>query len=309
MAKFVYGKGGGHRDDYYHYFQHKLKLRCVKGLKQKILENENIIYTMLEDSVVECLLVALVRGLHRRNTTILVFRPFYSRLLSAAFVKLLILKIYDKLNLATIVPIIPKKAYNRSGFSFKNECLDPQFYDLDIVQEDVFYRSSDFLMNLHKNSEKYDILIVGLAENKGLSALIEFVNKNYERFNFTITGRRKFDIGVVDDRAQIKYIDRWLSIVELSELYRYTDFVWSCYDISYDQSSGVLGRAIQFGKSPIVRKDSVCENICRLISFPYFIVDSEYNLIFKGFGLNRQDVILKTKKYDLNLIINSLPNL
>ena len=58
-------------------------------------------------------------------------------------------------------------------------------------------------------------------------------------------------------------VDRFLSDDEMLALYAAADAIWCLYDPSYDQASGILGRAIQLGIPPIVRTGSLSESFCR----------------------------------------------
>jgi hypothetical protein len=62
---------------------------------------------------------------------------------------------------------------------------------------------------------------------------------------------------------------------ELFDLYSRATFIWCCYDSRYDQASGVLGRAIQFGVPVIVRKDSLSHKLCIHLKAPHLAVHSD----------------------------------
>ena len=56
-------------------------------------------------------------------------------------------------------------------------------------------------------------------------------------------------------------INKRISDSELVALYHAADVVWACYLPEYDQSSGVLGRALQYQKLVIVRRGSIAESL------------------------------------------------
>jgi hypothetical protein len=57
-------------------------------------------------------------------------------------------------------------------------------------------------------------------------------------------------------------LDRFITDDELAGLYAAADLVWCVYSPDYDQASGVLGRALQFGIPVIARRGSVIAAIC-----------------------------------------------
>lgn len=57
-------------------------------------------------------------------------------------------------------------------------------------------------------------------------------------------------------------LDRFISEDELLALYAVSDAVWCAYAPSYDQASGILGRAVQLGVCPVVRERSIMHKLC-----------------------------------------------
>jgi hypothetical protein len=54
---------------------------------------------------------------------------------------------------------------------------------------------------------------------------------------------------------------RFLARDELMSLYRAADGAWCCYPPERDMSSGIFGRAVQFGVAPVVRAGSVLDRM------------------------------------------------
>ncbi len=112
------------------------------------------------------------------------------------------------------------------------------------------------------------ILVAGTLErSKGLlflAAMLAARPALRARFAFICAG-------LVDlaDRADLAPLatmvdlweDRYLDDDEIHSLYGVTTAVWCCYDVSYDVSSGVFGRAIQFARPTIVRAGSIIDRI------------------------------------------------
>lgn len=63
-------------------------------------------------------------------------------------------------------------------------------------------------------------------------------------------------------------LDRLISDDELLDFYAAADLVWCVYAPDYDQASGILGRAMQFGIPVAVRSGSLIERLCRAEGHP-----------------------------------------
>lgn len=68
-------------------------------------------------------------------------------------------------------------------------------------------------------------------------------------------------------------IDRRLSFDEMASLYRAAGMVWAVYHPNYDQASGIVGRAFQFGVPTILRRGSFMASVMREWEHPIVEVD------------------------------------
>jgi hypothetical protein len=59
--------------------------------------------------------------------------------------------------------------------------------------------------------------------------------------------------------VELRLLDR----AELMSLYRVADAAWCCYPPARDLSSGIFGRAVQFGIAPVLRSGSVLDTLAR----------------------------------------------
>jgi hypothetical protein len=62
--------------------------------------------------------------------------------------------------------------------------------------------------------------------------------------------------------------NREISDRELFELYNVADIIWCLYLPEYDQASGIFGRALQFGKLPLIRTGSLTHRFCETEKVP-----------------------------------------
>lgn len=68
-------------------------------------------------------------------------------------------------------------------------------------------------------------------------------------------------VGAMRDSG-VLILDRFISNEEMLALYAASDAVWCAYAPTYDQASGILGRAVQLGVCPVVRADSLMHKLC-----------------------------------------------
>jgi hypothetical protein len=67
-------------------------------------------------------------------------------------------------------------------------------------------------------------------------------------------------------------IDRFISDDEIIALYRHAALVWAVYAPTYDQASGIAGRAYQFGIPIAVRHGSHMNNLLAALEHPAIAV-------------------------------------
>ncbi|MEN8659998.1 MAG: hypothetical protein ABF313_18355 [Marivita sp.] len=112
--------------------------------------------------------------------------------------------------------------------------------------------------------------------NKGFDRLVEEAN------GLTAAGWSIVVAGRVSDasataRAALATTDafiedRFVSSGELFAAYAAAKAVWCVYDPTYDQASGVLGRAVQIGLPVLVRQGSLSHRLCMMENLPHLAV-------------------------------------
>ena len=112
------------------------------------------------------------------------------------------------------------------------------------------------------------ILVTGTLEaSKGLTFLADILSaapELLERYAIICAGA-----ALVPQRQTLSRIasladlweDRYLEDSEIFSLYRVSTAVWCCYAPSYDVSSGVFGRSVQFARPSIVRAGSIIDRL------------------------------------------------
>ena len=147
--------------------------------------------------------------------------------------------------------------------------FDPQLWDLRYLapQGDLSDRFNKMMLTLDR--EKIVISFVGrVSRRKGAKQFFELVVNAPQNYLFIVAGKIDHDIGQNIKKSQfsnVHFLDYYVSDDELLEVYRISNYVWACYDISCDQSSGIFGRAVQLQKVPIVREGSYIESLAKFL--------------------------------------------
>lgn len=144
---------------------------------------------------------------------------------------------------------------------------DPQLWDLS--SEDVALAAR--LRSDHRNSPRRRVVALGRqGKAKGFDAfVIRYTQSEDLRHgcDFAAYGPiaaevRPFAEALVEAGGSVT--DRVLSDSELLAAYAQADLIWVAYATSYDQPSGIAGRAVQLGIPVVVRPGSLLERFCRL---------------------------------------------
>ncbi|MDE2436142.1 MAG: hypothetical protein KGM49_07780 [Sphingomonadales bacterium] len=118
--------------------------------------------------------------------------------------------------------------------------------------------------NRHKGFDRFAAIY---ADNPDLRA----------RMLFAYGGKVAAPLGAASERFEQVggfALNRFISDAELTAFYHAADIIWCVYDPAYDQASGLLGRAMQFGIPVAVRSGSVIERICRMEGHPHLALAS-----------------------------------
>lgn len=78
------------------------------------------------------------------------------------------------------------------------------------------------------------------------------------------------------------FIPRYLTEHEVISLQASSNVHWACYSKNFNQSSGIVGRAYQFGKTVLVRKGSLPSRVSKLIKLSHVDVHVDINERFSS---------------------------
>lgn len=236
--------------------------------------SDPLLVLMIEESFIHFARTAMGRSLRGRSTTGLLFGGaglVNNRGLKAIVKRtgLRFLTLVPNVTVLAITPfaIVPGLASLADGWIY-----DPQLWDL----EDGPARSSPLADDVREVAAGRTV--VAALGRQGLE-------KGFDRFvrlwrsSADLRDRCLFvAAGNVDDDLQADagafrdaggyLVDRFISDDELLSLYDVSDQVWALYDPVYDQSSGVMGRAMQLGRPAVVRRGSQIEDLARHLDVP-----------------------------------------
>jgi hypothetical protein len=249
-----------------------------------------VIVMMIEDHPWSTYVVGLLRALTLRRTVALFFLA-RETLLGTSLryrVKRALLRVMRSLSRVSVLTIVPHPVLRRAVPGAKIDVArlahgwidDPQLWDLELLPQR--WASTALSQRAVEAAGARAILMVAgvLDRRKGLEIVArlagdrEFVGK----ILIVVAGKLADadpNLSAALAGSDCLFEDRFISDEELNSLYAVADLVWCAYSPSYDQSSGIFGRAVQTGVTPVVRKGSIVEAYAQNLDVPVLSIDWE----------------------------------
>lgn len=259
-----------------------IHLHRIEKARHALDSSLPFLYSMLDRHVLAFLANAVVRSLRGQSTVGLFFRPGEC-FLNTSFkyrIKRQLFHAASRLPHVSILTLMPFAVFSRFEEVATGWIYDPQLWDLlhfGVSENNAFPMLHDLLTD--KASGRRILIALGKQEqDKGFDYLVDLwcsSPKVRETFLCVVAGKVNYNSA---QKAQLfvqqggLLIDRHISNGELIYLYRRADIIWSCYSPAYNQTSGIFGRAIQFGVPVTVRKDSYLEKLGRILLHPTLAV-------------------------------------
>lgn len=285
---------GGHRGMYEDFISKYYELKVLRS-GFIVRPKEQVFFLMVEESFLGYFLSCVLRSFLGRETSGLLFNPkgaLDKSSLKSILKRLALkfLKINPFVRTLTILPhaVEPNFSNISDGYIY-----DFQLWDLSAKQLQEFrnYKTelaASFSSDIKSQFTTFAkgrkvILSIGTQSKiKGIDNLISVASTiSSENLCIVIAGKQ-------DEYARTRLrgisqenflcIDRFITDSELFELYSSSDFVWCCYDDSYDQSSGIFGRASQLGICSIIRASSYIHKLALIENFPHIALDNTVEL-------------------------------
>lgn len=255
----------GHRREYQELFARIFDLSPSVGSVggHKLIEAKRLFFATLDDDILGFAIVALRRAMRRRRTVGLFLRP-QSCLGTAprAWAKRLVMRALCALPGVSVLSIIPFDFLPGIASVCTDWGHDPQLWDQLDAPTEV---SAATLTEIACLAQGRPILaFLGRASRiKGLPKLVALLTAQPDLLSqISVILAGSVDTECQVDAARLMALgatvwDRRISDAELSALYQAADLVWANYDASYDQASGIFGRAVQWGRPVVVREGAM----------------------------------------------------
>ena len=236
-----------------------------------VLFAQVVLFTTFETAPGPILSLMVLRAVLRRPTRVMLLRPviegrnWRARVKKAMQMSLVRL---PGVRVITIMPLDPAShLYGRTFF-----VRDPEYWDADADESPDPTPLSEAI-RAAAGERKIMIATGGIDPQKGMGLLADMMcapdwptgNLHVAIVGKTI-GSGKADVDRI--AAEGGFVeDRYLSDQELFSLYGIAACAWCCYPPDRDMSSGIFGRARQYGVWPVVREGSMLDSECRTGGF------------------------------------------
>lgn len=267
---------GGHRASYRDLLAAELGFEALTGRAARymglLLKARRVLFATLDGDIERFLLIAVIRSLLLRRTCGIfigslhyVGKPDSLRDRLRGFG----LRMVKRLPRVEVLSVIPHPVRPQLGRVTSGWIHDPQLWDLKLGTEGLPETELSRKVK-HLRGQRRLIIYLGKASSrKGLPDLARLTAGFEQDFLVVVAGQVLEDgeqtAQELLDRGMIVE-DRFISDEELLSLYGVADYVWCVYPPSYDQASGVFGRAVQLGVVPLIRSGSVLEDYVSFIS-------------------------------------------
>jgi hypothetical protein len=216
--------------------------------------------------------IAAARSAVRRPTVLLSLRAHYSLRGRTAKdgARRLYWRAMRSLPHVTVLSIVPVEVAPGLHRVVDGSMFDPQWWDLDATETGGRVPTTDLARRLREAAGARAIVVSAGAQarQKGLEAFFCLWRDERVRERFLFAACGALEPGLAQAAAEFSGLgghleDRNLEDLELLDLFRVADILWCCFAPGYDQSSGIFGRALQFGRPCLVREGSLLERMVR----------------------------------------------
>lgn len=264
----------GHRESYIAIAESTLGLERSIGkvsfaIWRKLVAADELFFVTVDDDILGFVAVAIARASLGRRTVALFLRAgkcFSHGLIYK--VKRVIFRALRRLPGLTILSITPHAIQPQLAEVTNGWVYDPQYWDQLGRSPEI----TDLSRELVSEARGRPMLtfVGSVSKHKGFSYFCDLARKDSGVF-FVAAGKVSDECREIfegADLSHVKVVDRYLSDGEVESLFPVSKFIWCCYSPEYNQASGVFGRALQFGKIPVVRAGSEIESYAEAWAVP-----------------------------------------
>lgn len=272
---------GGHRKAYLDLFVSITNFQPEIGPISKkniilLLRAEKVLFATVGKHFRRYFAVSLIRSLFGKPTCTIFLGAvkFRANIESqSSHLDKLLIKIWKLLPKQKLLAILPYNIEPSLSRVTNDYISDPQMWDLWFNDYPNIFPQTALSKLVEKKRKGREVLIfLGKKDKrKSFGELVAFTKKNRNHILTVAAGRVAQECA--HEAAELLSLgmmveDRYISDNELLSLYNVADFAWCYYAPVYDQPSGIYGRAIQLGVTPVVRSGSMIARISDKFSIP-----------------------------------------
>jgi hypothetical protein len=274
---------GGHRAFYQEFLSSRFDLSPVSGpidwsLGWRLVRARQLLFaTIGPKTSFRAVLVALTRAaLGKRTTAICMEKDWYldARRNIRSAISLRFFRFLESLGRFKVFFIIPFELMPEAEKTTSGAILDLCLWDLLDGEFSGTGAETSLASEARKRAAGRRIVVfLGKASRrKGYKKLVSLAKEFGDRALFvsagTVDQECQADAAALD-AAGMLVVDRRVSEEELLGLYGVADYVWCQYDqASSELSSGIFGRAVQLGRTAIVRDGSYLDRLAEFLGCP-----------------------------------------
>lgn len=267
----------GHRREYQQLFCDLFDLNPTVGkrIPLGLMSADKVLFATLDDDIIGFSIVSILRRLRGKRTAAIFLRPqscLGTRVRSRF--KYVLMQFLCKMRGVSIISIIPPALSEGIHDVCTDWVHDPQLWDKIVSKNYIDDELQQKILDIAGDRLVLSFLGRG-SKIKGLPKLAEFLLGNPS----IITKVAILVAGAIDDECLDKVNDLiaagatvWnyrVNDLELYTLYQNSDLIWANYHPSYDQASGIFGRAVQFHRPVVVREGSLLERYSDMLDHPH----------------------------------------
>jgi hypothetical protein len=292
---------GGHRAAYMRFIEKKYGATRV-NLCGALLSRKPVLFLMAEERSFFVIFAMLLRRLLGVRTVALLFRlrPLISGYSVVSSIKRTVLKFIKRSDRYGFISIIPSQIYPDVLTVCRYSIFDFQFWDcLDRAGLPLARDEKGMAVLGRQDAEKGFTFITSFLTNFKIIEQLGVFGKISAECEYFLPDIRRL-IPTADVR------NGFVSDDEIFDAYLKYKYVWCCYSPLYDQSSGILGRAIQFGNVPVVRAGSISESYCDALADEYISIDIQNEGVLsikKDIGRDRRHILSEMPDYFLKIVM------
>lgn len=286
VITYIAAGGPGHHDDHERLFRAVAEeigasLRVVPRFSRITQRHGIWFYSVFDSTTFEtigAMVSATVRSLFGQKTVGLVFRPgdCFIRGSFKASVRRVLFRFVSRLRNVHLLLIIPFPVTPPFSSVATNWIYDPQLWDLPYLGLPDDQNVGPLRAQITALADKRRIVVAlgALSPEKGFNFMVDlwlssaqlrashlFVAAGWV-WNESKEAARRFQ------EAGGFLIARHIDDAAMFGLYGIADLLWACYAPDRDRSSGIHGRAVQFGVPVLTRKGSFLEAFGESVAFP-----------------------------------------